>query len=62
MIEALKKMRGRLVKLYTSSAVGSYIGTIEEVKGEYITIREAYSKELLYVSSHFIEAFKEVSG
>lgn len=62
MIDALKKMKGRLVKLYTNSAVGSYVGTIEDVKAEYITIREAYSKELLYVSSNFIEAFKEVSG
>ena len=60
MVEALRQHLGKTIRLYTISAVESYLGTLETVTDQFIVLRETFSKEAMYVAVSTIEAFKEV--
>jgi len=60
MVEALRQHVGKTIRLYTISAVESYLGTLETVTDQFVVLRETFSKEPMYVAMGTIEAFKEV--
>lgn len=60
MEEALRLFKGKLCRIYTVSAVESYLGTVLDVKKEYFILKERYSKKEVYVANQFVEAIEEV--
>ena len=54
---ALKKAIGKCVRLYTASGVESYLGTLTEVNGDYIILRDDRHDEEMYIAVPHIESF-----
>jgi hypothetical protein len=57
MQRALKKMIGKRIRLYTASAVESYLGTLTAVQDEYVTLRDDRHDEEMYIALPHIESF-----
>lgn len=55
----IKTFIGKTVRIYTISAVESYLGVVEEVKNEYITLRGFFKNDKTYIAIQYIESFKE---
>ena len=55
----LKKYKGKSIRLYTVSGVESYIGVLQDVGREYVTLKDAMHGEVTYIAIQFIESFHE---
>lgn len=59
MFRILKKSKGKTVRLYTISGVESYLGVIQDVNEEYVTLKDATHGEVTYIAIQHIESFHE---
>ena len=59
MKDLLQQFRGKTVRLYTTSGVESYLGTVEEVTDQYLLLRSHFSQDATYINLQYIEAVKE---
>jgi ferredoxin-fold anticodon binding domain-containing protein len=59
MHDVMMAFQGKTVRIYTVSAVESYLGTLEEVKEEYVVIKSQFKKDKTYLAVKHIESFKE---
>jgi ferredoxin-fold anticodon binding domain-containing protein len=55
----LKTFKGKSVRLYTLSGVESYLGVLEDVGEDYVTLKDAVHGELMYIVIQHIESFHE---
>jgi ferredoxin-fold anticodon binding domain-containing protein len=55
----LKNFIGKTIRIYTISAVESYLGVLEEVKNEYVVLKSFFKDEREYIAIQYIESFKE---
>ena len=55
----LKKFKGKTIRLYTVSGVESYLGVIQGVNEDYVTLEDAMHGELTYIAIQYIESFHE---
>jgi hypothetical protein len=55
----LRKFKGKTIRLYTISGVESYLGLLQDVNKEYVTLKDAMHGELMYIATQFIESFHE---
>jgi ferredoxin-fold anticodon binding domain-containing protein len=54
---ALKKVVGKRIRLYTASGVESYIGTLTEVRDDYVVLRDDRHEEEMFIAVPHIESF-----
>jgi ferredoxin-fold anticodon binding domain-containing protein len=59
MYKILKKSKGKTVRLYTISGVESYLGTLQDVNEDYVTLKDAMHGEVTYIAIQHIESFHE---
>lgn len=59
MHEVLKNYIGKTLRIYTVSAVESYLGTLEEVHENYVALKSFFEKDTTFLATKFIESFKE---
>jgi len=62
MESALEKNVGKRIRLYTVSAVESYLGVLTEVHEDYITLRDDRHGEVMYIALPHIESFHIVGN
>ena len=55
----LKKFKGKSIRLYTISGVESYLGILQDVNEDYVTLKDAVHRELMYISTQCVESFHE---
>lgn len=55
----LKAFKGKNVRLYTLSGVESYLGVLEDISEDYVTLKDAVHGELMYIAIQHIESFHE---
>jgi ferredoxin-fold anticodon binding domain-containing protein len=55
----LKKFKGKSVRLYTVSGVESYLGVLQDVGEDYVTLKDAVHGESMYIALQHIESFHE---
>jgi ferredoxin-fold anticodon binding domain-containing protein len=60
MEDLLKQFVGKTLRIYTCSGVESYLAVLQEVKPEYLVLKETYSGEIFYLAIGCIESFKEM--
>ncbi len=58
MKELLKNFIGQTLRIYTVSGVGSYLGTLDEVKEGYVVLKAYFEKDKTYLAMNSIESFK----
>jgi hypothetical protein len=61
MNEILEKFKGKNIRLYTVSGVESYLGVIQDVTKEYVSLTDVIHGELTYIAIQYIESFHETS-
>lgn len=61
MEKALKNFIGKTLRVYTISGVDSYLGVLEEANSDFVVIKDAYSKDKMYVATKWLECFHEVA-
>lgn len=59
MQKALQKFKGKTVRLYTISGVESYLGLVQELDKECVTLKDAVHGELMYIALQHVESFHE---
>jgi ferredoxin-fold anticodon binding domain-containing protein len=59
MYKILKKSKGKTIRLYTISGVESYLGTLQDVNEDYVTLKDAMHGEVTYIAIQHIESFHE---
>lgn len=59
MYKILKKSKGKTVRLYTISGVESYLGVIQDVNEEFVTLKDATHGEVTYIAIQHVESFHE---
>jgi small nuclear ribonucleoprotein (snRNP)-like protein len=59
MEKILKKFKGKNIRLYTVSGVESYLGVLQGVDKECITLKDAMHGELMYIATQYVESFQE---
>jgi hypothetical protein len=57
MMNALEKVIGKRVRLYTVSGVESYLGTLTAVHEHYVTMRNDIHDEEMFIAIRHIESF-----
>lgn len=55
----LKKFKGKTVRLYTVSGVESYIGVLQDINRDYVTLKDAMHGEVTHIAIPHIESFHE---
>lgn len=60
MDSALKKSVGIRIRLYTASAVESYLGVLTEVHEDYVTLQDDRHDEEMFIALPHIESFHVV--
>ncbi len=55
----LKNFINKTLRIYTISAVESYLGILEEVKEDYIVLKSFFKDEKTFIALQYIESFKE---
>lgn len=55
----LKDFVGKTLRIYTISAVESYLGVLEGVEDDYLVLKSFFKEEKTYVALQHIESFKE---
>ncbi len=61
MKDLLREFIGKTLRIYTITGVESYLGTLEEVEGDYIVLGGFFSEDRTYLAIQCIESFKEES-
>jgi len=59
MKELLRDFVGKTLRIYTTSGIESYLGVLEEVKGDYLVLRSFFKEDKTYLAIQYIESFKE---
>lgn len=59
MQRALQKFKGKTIRLYTISGVESYLGVLEDINKECLTLKDAIHGELMYIALQHVESFHE---
>lgn len=59
---ALQKCKGKRIRLYTASAVESYLGVLTEVHEDYVTLRDDRHDEEMFIALPHIESFHIVEN
>ena len=59
MEKALRKFKGKTIRLYTISGVESYLGLVQDLDEDYVTLKDAMHGELMYIALQHIESFHE---
>ena len=64
MQKALQKFKGKTVRLYTISGVESYLGVVQDINKECVTLKDLVHGELMYIALPHVESFHEakISG
>jgi hypothetical protein len=60
MQKALQPLKGKTIRLYTISGVESYLGTVQELDEQCVTLKDAVHGELMYIALRHVESFHEV--
>lgn len=55
----LKKFQGKRIRLYTVSGVESYLGVLEDIKDDYVTLKDSMHGETTHIAIQYIESFHE---
>jgi ferredoxin-fold anticodon binding domain-containing protein len=55
----LKTFKGKSVRLYTLSGVESYLGVLQDISEDYVTLKDAVHGESMYIAIQHIESFHE---
>lgn len=59
MKDLLKNFIGKTLRIYTVSGVESYLGTLEEVKDDYVVLKSFFKEDNTFLGMQYIESFKE---
>jgi len=60
MKDLLKNFRGKVLRIYTTSGIESYLGEIAEIEDEYVVIKGFFKEgDRTYLAIQYIESFKE---
>ncbi|MBI2090259.1 MAG: hypothetical protein HYT78_16230 [Deltaproteobacteria bacterium] len=64
MQKALQKFKGKTLRLYTISGVESYLGVVQDINKECVTLKDLVHGELMYIALPHVESFHEakISG
>jgi ferredoxin-fold anticodon binding domain-containing protein len=55
----LKNFIGKTLRIYSVSAVESYLGVLEAVENDYVVLKSFFKDEREYLAIQCIESFKE---